>query len=138
MSTVRDYYEKLKFGKPGERFKKFHKFRNEHREGSPLHSRPLTICLGVVLVIGGIAIGWLPGPGGVIGLFGLAILGAELKPLATLLDVIEAGLRKLWDNFKERLENGGIVFRGITIIMALAFLTAGVWLAMRILEEYAK
>lgn len=132
MSTIREYYEKLKSGEPGERFKEFHEFRNEHREESKIHSRVLTICIGVGLVIAGIAIGWLPGPGGVIGIFGVAVLGAELKPLAILLDVIEAGLHKLWESFKERWKSGGIAFRVITVILVLAFLAAGAWLAIKI------
>lgn len=39
----------------------------------------LVTFIGIVLILGGIAVGWLPGPGGFIGFFGVAILAAEYR-----------------------------------------------------------
>ncbi|YCM46792.1 PGPGW domain-containing protein (plasmid) [Verrucomicrobiaceae bacterium 227] len=135
MSTIKKYFKKLKSGKPGQRFKEFHEYRNEHRKKSDLHSRALTASVGVILTIFGIAVGWLPGPGGVIGIFGLAILSTELKPLAIWLDALEGGLYKILVSLIERWKDGGIAFRSITIISGLILFAAGVWLVMKLLAH---
>ncbi len=41
--------------------------------------KTLVTMLGVLLILGGLAIGWLPGPGGFIAFFGIAILAGEYR-----------------------------------------------------------
>lgn len=59
------------------------------------------IVVGIALVAGGIAIGWLPGPGGFIAIFGFALLAQEFRPLAAAMDWGEIIVRKAWARFKE-------------------------------------
>lgn len=76
-----------------------------------------------------IGIGWLPGPGGVTGILGLAVLGAELKPLATFLDITETKSRKFWDVLDKRWRNGGVALRAMAVLPCLTLLSTGAWLA---------
>ncbi len=57
----------------------------------------LTILLGLVLTVGGASIGWLPGPGGFVAIFGLALLAQEFRPMAVALDWCEPKLGAIWN-----------------------------------------
>jgi len=101
-ALTRDW-KQLRHGKPGTRFVDFYRARAERRsDGWPLE-RILTVVLGVILLVGGLAIGWLPGPGGFVAVIGAALLGAESRRIAKLLDRIEARLREVWRSLRRRL-----------------------------------
>jgi hypothetical protein len=72
----------------------------------------LTLAIGTILLLGGLAIGWLPGPGGFIGIIGAALLGAESLRVAKLMDRIELRVRDAWRFVRHRVlgrpsEEGG-------------------------------
>ena len=94
--AIKDDLRELKGGEPGSRFRDFYDFRRRHRRQGFSPARFLTIFFGLVLVIGGASIGWLPGPGGFVAIFGLALLAQEFRPLAALLDWVEPKLHTVW------------------------------------------
>lgn len=97
---ARESWERLKAPKPGQRFRDFYRYRHERRGGRRWSAgRILTLGAGVLLVGGGLAIGWLPGPGGFIAVFGLALLATEWFALAKLLDWAELVTRRSWAGF---------------------------------------
>ncbi|MEZ6243360.1 MAG: hypothetical protein R3B57_09980 [Phycisphaerales bacterium] len=73
--------------------------RHERRGGSFTLVRLAMLSLAVLLIVGGLAIGWLPGPGGFIAIFGVAIFAQELYPVAWLSDRTELLLRDAWSWF---------------------------------------
>jgi hypothetical protein len=95
-NTIKDDLRQLKCGEPGSRFCDFYEFRKRHRRPGFSPARALTIFFGLALVIGGASIGWLPGPGGFVAIFGLALLAQEFRPMAVVLDWIEPKLHTLW------------------------------------------
>jgi hypothetical protein len=93
----------LRHGTPGRRFYDFHHARMERRgEGWPLE-RVLTVTVAAMLIAGGAAIGWLPGPGGFIGIIGVALLGAESLRVSRLLDRVEVWIRDSWHFLRTRV-----------------------------------
>lgn len=76
----------------GRRFVERYERRREERlrgEHHPLQ-RPIRVTAGVVLIIGGVAIGWLPGPGFVILAFpGALLVASEWRRAALLMDRVE-------------------------------------------------
>ncbi|MEO8268533.1 MAG: PGPGW domain-containing protein [Aureliella sp.] len=50
--------------------------------------------LAVALIVIGIAIGWLPGPGGFLAIIGLALIAQEVPWIADVLDATEIGIRR--------------------------------------------
>jgi hypothetical protein len=60
----------------------------------------LTLAAGVGLTLFGLAVGWLPGPGGFVAILGLGLLATVWRPLAKLLDQTELGARKLWHRLR--------------------------------------
>jgi hypothetical protein len=96
-------WKTLKEGTPGRRFYDFHRARAARRgEGWPLE-RVLTLAVGIILLLGGLAIGWLPGPGGFIGIIGAALLGAESLRVAKFLDRMELKIRAAWRFLRHRV-----------------------------------
>jgi hypothetical protein len=83
-------------GKPGRRFVDFHQARCRRRAGGWPLERVVTLVLGTLLTAGGLAIGWLPGPGGFLAILGAALLGVEWLRVAQLLDRCERGLWAGW------------------------------------------
>jgi hypothetical protein len=96
-------WQKFRDGQSGSRFEGFYQYRLQHRRGGPFSPvRILTIFIGLVLIVGGAAIGWLPGPGGFVAIIGLALLAQEFRPIAKLLDKIEPKVHQLWNWLKKK------------------------------------
>jgi hypothetical protein len=73
MTAIAKDWRTLRYGTPGRRFYDFHHARGERRgEGWPLE-RILMLAVGTILLLGGLAIGWLPGPGGFVGIIGAVV-----------------------------------------------------------------
>ena len=97
IEAIKDDLRQLKRGKSGRRFVDFYDFRRQHRRPGFSPARFATIFFGLFLVIGGASIGWLPGPGGFVAIFGLALLAQEFRPMAVVLDWIEPKLHVGWN-----------------------------------------
>ena len=105
MSFSEDW-KRLVHGRPGRRFLDFHQARCKRRAGGWPLERILTLVIGTVLLLGGLAIGWLPGPGGFIGIFGAALLGVEWLRVARILDRCEMFLWSALRFVRRRLGAG--------------------------------
>jgi len=105
MSLTEDW-SRIRHGRPGRRFVDFHQARCKRRAGGWPLERVVTLVLGTVLLIGGLATGWLPGPGGFVAVFGAALLGVEWLRVARLLDRGELQLWGIWRFVQRRLRLG--------------------------------
>jgi hypothetical protein len=119
-NAIKDDLAQLRRGKSGCRFCEFYDFRQSRRQPGLSVSRVLTIFLGLALTIGGASIGWLPGPGGFVAIFGLALLAQEFRPMAKALDWCEPKLRALWQwvvRTWRRMSSSGRVALAMTIVV---------------------
>jgi uncharacterized membrane protein YbaN (DUF454 family) len=124
MSRALHEWRRFRDDAPGARFKNYH--RRLHDHGSrPL--RVLGILCGAVLVVAGIAMCFLPGPGAITILLGLALFGGESRRLAGWLDRVEPALRRKAKATSRWWKRRSLLSRGALI--ALAMLATG--LAMR-------
>lgn len=89
----------LRRGKAGSRFQDYRKYKRQRRDGNRISSRVFTFGLGTLLIVVGLLIGWLPGPGGFVALIGLAMLGREIPWIPRVMDSSELILRRLWTVF---------------------------------------
>ncbi len=74
---------------PGERFR-HHYERSQHMSHA---ARIARAAIGVLLVAIGIILLFIPGPGLLVGFFGLALLSSQSRALARVLDRVEPRLR---------------------------------------------
>jgi hypothetical protein len=94
LATIRQYARRLKDGRPGRRFLDLYEFRRKDPPAPVVRVGLWVVAL--LLVGGGLAIGWLPGPGGFIAIFGLAIIAMEFRFMAVALDRTERLVRDAW------------------------------------------
>jgi hypothetical protein len=94
MATIRRYARQLRNGRPGHRFVDLYEFRKKDPPAPAV--RAGLWLLAILLIGGGLGIGWLPGPGGFIAIFGLAIIAMEFRFMAVALDRLERLVRDAW------------------------------------------
>jgi len=78
-------------------------YHRQHRPGRGKFATAFAVIIGVVLIVGGLLLGLIPGvPGIVLGIIGIALLGAQFRFLAMQLDRLELWLRR-WFKKPRRL-----------------------------------
>jgi hypothetical protein len=77
--------------KPGQRFIHHHR---RSRQNYSLSRRVLRIAAGTILTAVGVLLWFLPGPGWLFVLFGLALFAGESRVLSCFLDRVEVALRE--------------------------------------------
>jgi uncharacterized protein (TIGR02611 family) len=90
--------------------------------------RVLVFTAGLVLVLGGIALVPLPGPGWLIVILGIAVWASEFEPAARLLDFVKTRVRA-WERWvrDQSWWVKGLVALGTALVVAGAL-----WLVMRV------
>ena len=99
---IRTDLKVLRDGPPGQRFQNFVDYRLEKRGKQQILWRLLTFSSGLFLILFGLAIGWLPGPGGFVAFIGIGIIIQEIPIIAKWLDQLETGLRSCLQFFKKQ------------------------------------
>jgi uncharacterized protein (TIGR02611 family) len=87
------------------RFSSYHKYRSwiETKHSSVrLMNKALVTLTGLVVIVVGLILVPLPGPGWLIVFFGLTILGLEFPLIRRFTHWIGAKVRRLWSWFKQR------------------------------------
>lgn len=84
-----DNWKIFRQSKSGERFQKLYRCRKSRDRHGFCVKKVVTWVVGIVLIIVGLAIGWLPGPGGFVGIIGLALIARQSLWIARLLDYCE-------------------------------------------------
>lgn len=103
MASIRQYARRMKAGRPGHRFLDLYEFR---RKDPPAPAVRVGLWLvAIILIGGGLAVGWLPGPGGFIAIFGLAIVAMEFRVVAVTLDRLERLGRDAWGWLRRKVKS---------------------------------
>lgn len=96
--SIRCDFRDLKGAPPGRRFREFCK-RKKAESGKRNSLKYATVIVAIILIVVGLAIGWLPGPGGFLAIVGAALLTPYFPGVAILMDKIEIYLRRLIAHF---------------------------------------
>ncbi len=93
--SARGSWQRFKRDRPGRRFQNRYR-RQQQSEGGWRDPRRLFFVVGGLLIaIGSLALGVLPGPGTLTFFLGLGMIAGEFYPVARLLDRAEVRARKL-------------------------------------------
>ncbi len=95
LTSIKQDYKTLHEGHPGRRFRSYVDERRKRRSGKLGVRRIAGDFLAIALIVTGIAIGWLPGPGGFLAIIGLALIAREVPWIADVLDATEIGIRRI-------------------------------------------
>ena len=120
-----NWYE-FKRSQPGYRFQERYNRRQQTTSGPFDPKNLLYLAVGIVIIVVGVVLAPIPGPGGVIAFVGLAFIGAEFLPIARLLDWGEVRIRGLvrWARDVWRVLPLGMQV-GIGLIVALIVVAVG-------------
>jgi hypothetical protein len=107
---LREEWKAFRRDEPGQRFTGHYR---RLRESGSIKVRVVGIALGAVLVAGGVVLLFMPGPGLLFLVFGLALLAGESKTLAGWLDRAELPVRRVlgflrrrWKRLRARVRPG--------------------------------
>ncbi len=93
----------------------------------PLYQGAVFI-VGLVMVLGGLALVPLPGPGWVIVILGIAVWASEFEPASRLLEFVKDKVRA-WEQWV-RAQPWWV--KGLVGLLTLAFVSLALWLTMRL------
>ena len=117
VERARGEWRRFRDDPPGRRFRNYRRRLREHG------SRALRACgivCGALLVVAGIAMCFLPGPGVVTLLLGLAMFGGESRRLAGWLDRLEPWLRDKIAAVGRWWRRRSLLSRGALVCLAMA------------------
>jgi uncharacterized protein (TIGR02611 family) len=94
------------------------------------HALRLTVGLiGLVLVLGGLALVPLPGPGWLIVILGIAVWASEFEPASRLLDFVKVRVRQ-WEEWIRAQPRW---VQGLVALVTFLFVTAVVWTVFKVM-----
>jgi hypothetical protein len=99
LEAARQEWHSFRDDEPGQRFRHHHRRAHESKSKAKTVAR---IVVGLVLCLGGIVLLFIPGPGLLVILFGMALFAGESKWLATRLDRAEVWTRARWRRFRKK------------------------------------
>lgn len=94
-NSIRRDFQILKEASPGRRFRDFGRRKSKEGRHRTWLSKLRSIGFGIFLVVVGLTIGWLPGPGGFLAILGCAVLIPFIPGMAAVMDHAEVSIRKL-------------------------------------------
>jgi hypothetical protein len=93
IARTKESWRRFKGSKPGHRFQDRYRRRQESEHGWRDPSRLFYVLGGLVLAVGSLLLGVLPGPGMLTFFLGLGMIAGEFRPVARLLDWAEVWAR---------------------------------------------
>jgi hypothetical protein len=117
LAEVKEEWRRFRDDSPGERFRKH---RERMKRKSKKHAAVAT-ALGVLLLVSGVVLLFMPGPGLLLIVFGLALVGSHVKRVADAMDRAEPALRDRgrriarWWRHLSRGSKAGVVVAGAAV-----------------------
>ena len=124
-AELKQEWELFKHDEPGQRF-------THHRERMKQRSKFINVVglvLGIALLAAGVAFCFLPGPGTVLIVFGLALVGARWARMARMMDRAEPKLRHFFHRGKRRWHSMSGKAK-LSVMLGLAAIAAAACLFM--------
>ena len=95
IGRMKESWWRFKESKPGHRFEDRYHRRQESEHGWRDPRKLFYLVGGLVIAVGSLVLGVLPGPGTLTFFLGLGMIAGEFRPVARLLDWAEVRVRKL-------------------------------------------
>jgi hypothetical protein len=121
LAEVKQEWKSFKHDEPGARFRN----HRERMKEKPRGHSVVAIAIGVLLVAGGVVLLFMPGPGSLLIVFGVALIASHSKKLSAIMDRAEPKLRRLarrgkhkWQAMHGRAKLGIILALGLLAVAA--------------------
>jgi hypothetical protein len=93
-TKLKKQWREFRQGRPGNRFQGWYQRNRRIRGSRSLFWRLLQPCAGIVLILGGIVLCFIPGPGLPLLIMGAGLLAGESRIVARAMDGLELGARR--------------------------------------------
>lgn len=130
LQKIKDSWRQFKESEPGRRFEERYQRRHESTGGGWNMGLLLHIGAGLVVVLAGVFFLPAPGPGSLIVIAGLGLIGGEFLPLARLLDRAEVKAREWAEQARElwaRLPIPAKILLGLVVLGGAAAVAYGTY-----------
>jgi hypothetical protein len=128
LAKLESQWKAFKHDEPGHRFE--HQHERMKQQGRALLVGTTT--LGAILLVGGIVLLFIPGPGPLVSIFGLALLAGVSGTLARMLDRAEPPVRRWARRAKQRWTRASMPAKAALIALAVAAAGAAAFGAYRV------
>ncbi len=130
IGRTKESWRRFEASKPGHRFQDRYRRRQESEHGWLDPRRLFYVVGGLIIAVGSLLFGVLPGPGTLTFFLGLGMIAGEFRPVARLLDWAEVRIRKLsrWVRGTWRQSAAGKVLVGslaaicVAVVLYVAYL----------------
>lgn len=122
LQALKKQWRELASAPVGHRFQTH--YRRKHQRGRSSH-RIGKLFLGITLVVAGVLLLFIPGPGSVLIVIGAALLGEESLVIARWLDALEIRLRKISSSALRKWRRASLLARS-SLVLVTAVLAGGV------------
>jgi uncharacterized protein (TIGR02611 family) len=95
IGRMKESWRLFKASKPGHRFQERYRRRQRSEHGWRDPRKLFYVIGGLIIALGSVVFGVLPGPGTLTFFLGLGMIAGEFRPIARLLDWAEVRVRKL-------------------------------------------
>jgi uncharacterized protein (TIGR02611 family) len=108
-----------------------HRFQDHYHERKKTRRNPLRriwlMGLGLLIMIGGVVLLFIPGPGILIIFIGAGMMAEESLFMARLLDGVEVRLRRLYEKTRAFWQRAATPVKVLAVLLTLAVLAAGAY-----------
>lgn len=120
LQKIKNNWQQLTHSQPGRRFQQRYERRHRNADKGPNVGMLLNVGAGLAIVAAGLFFLPAPGPGSLIIIVGLGLIGGEFLPLARLLDRAEVKARELAKWGKQRWARLAVPAKIVLVLAALA------------------
>lgn len=114
LADLKQSWKTFRKGRPGERFEGFYRARKRTRDAS----RIVLLAVGILLLVGGVVLLFIPGPGLLLIAFGGALVAQQSLWLAKLLDEVELAARKSARLAERFWKAASVPVRALVVLLA--------------------
>jgi hypothetical protein len=132
LDTLKQDWRELARQPPGHRFQ--NRFRRKQKAGA--RSRLFKLIAGIVLIVAGLVLLVIPGPGSVLLVIGAAFLAESSATAARLFDITEIRLREIFAALMKFWRKSSLLTRVLFIAVVLLILAAIAALAFYLLIHH--
>jgi hypothetical protein len=133
LAEVKQEWKSFKDDEPGERFRN----HRERMKEKPRGHSVVALAIGVLLVAGGVVLLFIPGPGSLLIVFGVALIASHSKTLSAKMDRAEPKLRELGRRGKRRWQAmPGRAKLGMILALGLLAVAAGLGMWKYVVAAY--
>src|SRR3712207_3359007 len=132
IARTKQSWQEFKESKPGHRFQDRYRRRQESEHGWKDPRRLFYVVGGLILAVGSLAFGILPGPGMLTFFLGVGMIAGEFRPVARLLDRAEVRARE-FGRWVGGIWRSSVAGKASVVAVAVICVSAVLYVAYRLL-----